>query len=40
MAFEQLDEVARGSTVDPAIRAAARTLHAQMRFRVDDVRLR
>lgn len=39
-AFEQLDEVARGSTVDPAIRAAARMLHAQMRFRVDDVRLR
>lgn len=39
-AFEQLDEVARGSAVDPAIRAAARVLHAQMRFRVDDVRLR
>ncbi|TRW17377.1 hypothetical protein [Glacieibacterium frigidum] len=39
-AFEQLDEVARGSTVDPAIRAAARQLHAQMRFRIDDPRLR
>ena len=39
-AFEQLDEVARGSSVDPAIRAAARTLHAQLRFSIDDVRLR
>ena len=39
-AFEQLDEVARGSTIDPAIRSAARQFHAQMRYRVDEVRLR
>ena len=38
-AFEQLDEVARGAAVDPGVRAAARTFHAQMRYEVDMPRL-
>jgi hypothetical protein len=38
-AFDQLDEVARGRDIDPAIRAAARTFHAQMRYTVGEVRL-
>lgn len=40
LAFDQLDEVARGAAVDPALRAAARSFHAQMRFEVDTPRLR
>ena len=38
-AFDQLDEVARGATVDPGVRAAARSFHAHMRFEVDTPRL-
>ncbi|WP_419815593.1 hypothetical protein [Glacieibacterium sp.] len=38
-AFEQLDEVARGAMVDPGVRAAARTFHANMRYEVDMERL-
>ena len=40
IAFEELDEVARGTGVHPGVRAAARTFHAEMRFAVDDPRWR
>ena len=37
-AFEALDGLARSAAVAPAVRAAARTFHAEMRFEVDDPR--
>ena len=38
-AFDQLDEVARGAMIDPGVRTAARTFHANMRYEVDMERL-